>query len=175
MKYAGGTFSGIKLALCVPKLLVIAALMKVKSQMKPELQQLAIGALVTHFQEVHSFLGTMGVLHIFIRNFAHRAHHLVKLTRKDALSKFGSLQIKAQEDLKDAILNSPALKAIDYTLSVLILTVDTSYIAVGYILCQCDTDNPTRHYYSYFGSIMLKEREACFLQLKLKIYGLFHS
>jgi hypothetical protein len=33
--------------------------------------------------EVHAFLGTVGVMRIFIRNFAHRVHHLVKLTRKD--------------------------------------------------------------------------------------------
>ena len=33
--------------------------------------------------DVRCFLGTVEVLRIFIRNFVHRAHHLVKLTRKD--------------------------------------------------------------------------------------------
>jgi len=36
---------------------------------------------------------------MFIKNFAHRAHSLVKLTRKDQLFEFGPEQLKAQEDL----------------------------------------------------------------------------
>jgi hypothetical protein len=38
-----------------------------------------------------------------------------------------------QEDLKTALLESPALRTIDYTSSApVILAVDTSYIAVGF-------------------------------------------
>ncbi|OBZ70364.1 hypothetical protein A0H81_09645 [Grifola frondosa] len=82
--------------------------------------------------EVRAFLGTIGVVRIFIRNFAQRAHPLVYLTRKDIPFEFGPRQIQAQEDLKQALLESPALRAIDYTSdSPVILAVDTSYIAVG--------------------------------------------
>ena len=145
MKYAGGPFSGTKLTLCVPKFWVIGHCCTQEGQIADESRVTAIqkwGPCAT-LSKVRTFLGTMGVLRMFIRNFAHRAHHLVKLTRKDAPFEFGEQQIAAQEDLKSALLSSPALKAIDYSSSSpVILAVDTSYIAVGYILCQCKVNNP---------------------------------
>jgi hypothetical protein len=50
--------------------------------------------------EVRAFLGTVGVIRIFIKNFSLRAHPLIKLTRKDEPFIFGPEQIKVQEDLK---------------------------------------------------------------------------
>jgi hypothetical protein len=80
------------------------------------------------------------------------------------------------EDLKKALLSSPALRPIDYRSDVpVILSVDTSYIAVGYILSQCDPDNPRLRYHARFGSITLNEREARFSQPKLELYGLFRA
>ena len=64
---------------------------------------------------VHAFLGTVGVLCIFIRNFAHQAHDLVELTRKGASFEFGGPQLAAQHDLKQVVLSSPALQPTDYT------------------------------------------------------------
>ncbi|KAF9796716.1 hypothetical protein IEO21_10966 [Rhodonia placenta] len=126
--------------------------------------------------DVRAFLGTIGVVRIFIRNFAHRADALVRLTRKDVEFEFGPEQIAAQEDLKDALLSSPALRAINYdSPSPVILAVDTSFIAVGYHLCQCDEANTRVRYYSRFGSITLNDRERRFSQPKLEIYGLFRA
>jgi hypothetical protein len=45
--------------------------------------------------DVCAFLGTVGVLRIFIKGFAQCAHHLVKLTRKDAEFEWGSNQERA--------------------------------------------------------------------------------
>jgi len=113
---------------------------------------------------------------MFIRNFAHRAHHLIKLTRKGQPFEFGPEQIAAQEDLKNALLNSPALRPIDYTNgTAVILAVNTSYIAVGYILSQCDPINPRIRYHARFGSITLNERESRFSQPKLELYGLYRA
>jgi len=79
---------------------------------------------------------------MFIQNFAHRAHHLSKLTRKEAPFEYGPKQIAAQEDLKVALLDSPTLHPIDYTIGTpVILAVDTSYITIGFILSQCDLEN----------------------------------
>ena len=79
-------------------------------------------------------------------------------------------------DLKEALLESPALRAIDYTSpSPVILAIDTSHIAVGFHLCQCDPENPRKRYYNCFGSITLNDREARFSQPKLEIYGLYWS
>ncbi|KAI0323177.1 hypothetical protein GY45DRAFT_1207697, partial [Cubamyces sp. BRFM 1775] len=80
------------------------------------------------------------------------------------------------EDLKKALLESEALRALDYkSQAPVILAVDTLYIAVGYHLCQCDEENPKKRYYSRFGSITLNDRELRFLQPKLEIYGLFRA
>jgi hypothetical protein len=81
-----------------------------------------------------------------------------------------------QEDLKTALLESPALHAIDYTSSVpVILAVDTSYIAVGSHLCQCDVTMPSRCYYNRFCSITLNDRGSKYSQPKLKIYSHYRA
>jgi hypothetical protein len=49
------------------------------------------------------------------------------------------------------------------------------HIAVGFFLSQCDPDNPRKHYYSCFRSITLNERESCFSQAKLELYGLYRA
>ena len=49
--------------------------------------------------DVRSFLGTVGVLKFFIRNFVHRAHHLVKLTRKGIPWEWSEEQKRVMGDL----------------------------------------------------------------------------
>ena len=103
---------------------------------------------------VCSFLGTVGVIKIFIRNFAHRAHHLVKLTRKDIPWEWGEEWERAMEDLWKVVIKLPALKPLDYkSESLVILAVDTSYIAIGYFLCQCMEEEERRWNYSHFVSL----------------------
>ena len=56
------------------------------------------------------FLETLfGIGWIFIKNFAQRAYPLVQLTRKDVPFVFSLEQKNAQEDLKYALINLPAL------------------------------------------------------------------
>jgi hypothetical protein len=154
MKYAGGTFSSIKLVLCVPTFWVIGHCCTYGGRIADQTKVEAIenwGPCNT-LSDVRAFLGTVGVLRIFIRNFAQRAHHLIKLTRKNATFEFGKEQLDAQFNLKQALLNSPALRPIDYTSdSPVILAVDTSHIAVGFFLCQCAPDNPKIRHYNRFG------------------------
>lgn len=178
MKYCHGTFSGHKLTVCAPEIIVLGHRCTYEGRLPDESRVATIrnwGPCKT-LSDVRAFLGTVGVLRIFIRNFAHRAHHLVQLTRKDTPFEFGPLQQKAQDDLKQAVLESPALRPIDYTSPVpVLLAVDTSYIAVGFFLCQCDAENPRKRYYSRFGSICLNDHETRFSQPKLEIYGLFRA
>ena len=113
---------------------------------------------------------------MFIRNFTSRAHHLVKLTWKGAEWEFGKDQLMAMEDLKEALIASPVLRPINYiSATAVILSVDTSYIAVGYLLSQCDVDDPKLCYYTKFSSITLNEHEACFSQPKLELYRLYRT
>jgi hypothetical protein len=178
MKYCGGTFSGLKLFLCVSEFTVLGHRCTPAGRL-PDPSR--IDAIVkwgpcTSLSDVRAFLGTIGVCRIFIANFAKRADSLIHLTRKDIPFSFGPDQIAAQEDLKAALIASPALRAIDYNSSApVILAVDTSPIAVGFFLCQCDEANPRKRYYSRFGSILLNDRESRFSQAKRELYGLFRA
>jgi hypothetical protein len=49
------------------------------------------------------------------------------------------------------------------------------YIAIGYLLAQCNQDNPRARFYSRFGSITLNDRETQFFQPKLKLYGVYRT
>jgi hypothetical protein len=178
MKYAGGTFSGFKSALCSREITVLGHRCTPEGRLPDptKVDKVANWGTLFDLSDVRAFLGTVGVCRMFIRNFAHRAHHLVKLTRKDAPFEYGEHQISAQEDLKEALLTSPALRPIDYLSgAAVILSVDTSYIAVGYILGQCDPSKTKIRYFARFGSITLNDREARFSQPKLELYGLYRS
>jgi hypothetical protein len=178
MWYSGGTFSGFKSILCAREITVLGHRCTPEGRLPDpsNIEKIVNWGKLNDLTDVRAYLGTLGVCRVFIKNFAHRAHHLVKLTRKEAAFEYGPQQIEAQEDLKQALLTSPALKPIDYTSDMaVILSVDTSYIAVGYLLCQCDKEDPKKRYFARFGSITLNEREARFSQPKLELYGLYRS
>ena len=74
----------------------------------------------------------------------------------------------AQADLKEVLLNSPALHPVNYNSDLpVILAVDTLQTAVGFYLCQADAKMPKKHYFAQFGSVPLNDREQRFLQPKL--------
>ena len=178
MRYSGGTFSGKKSILIAEAASVLGYRCTPDGRV-PEsdcVQAIRNWGPCKSLSEVRAFLGTIGVCRIFIKDFAKLAHHLVKLTRKDAPFEWGPEQDRAQDDLKTALLNSPALRPLNYkSPAPIILSVDTSNIAVGYILAQCDADNPRKRYVNRFGSITLNDREARFSQPKLEIYGLYRA
>jgi len=124
--------------------------------------------------QVRGFLGTCSVLRIFIRNFSKITRPLINLTCKNVAFEWGEEQQVAMQTLKDAILESPTLRTIDYECGrEVILAVDTSNIAVGYILLQVGKDG--KRYPSRFGSISLTEVESRYSQAKLELYGLFRA
>src|SRR5277367_1524797 len=177
MKYSGGTFSGYKLTLCTPEITVLGHRCTFDGKLPDQSRVAKIDwGPCTDLTDVRAFIGTIGVCRLFIRNFAHRAHHLVKLTRKAAEWKFGSDQLHAMDDLKQALLTSPSLRPINYeSPSPVILAVDTSHIAIGYILSQCDPEKPKLRYQARFGSITLNERVCRFSQPKLELYSLYRT
>jgi hypothetical protein len=178
MKYCHGTFSGYKATLCASEITVVGHRCTYDGRL-PEtarVDKVANWGPCLDLSDVRAFLGTIGVCRMFIRNFAHRANPLTLLTRKNQPFVFGPEQIAAQEDLKQALLDSPALRPIDYSSgSPVILGVDTSYIAVGFLLSQCDVQDPRKRHYARFGSITLNDRESRFSQPKLELYGLYRA
>ena len=178
MKYSGGTFSGYKSFLCAPEISLLGHRCTIDGRLpdKSRVEKIVNWGPCQDLSDVRAFLGTMGVCRLFIKNFAHRAHNLVKLTRKDVPWEFGKEQLDAMQDLKDALLSSPALKPIDYDSDAsVILSVDTSSIAVGFILAQCDPKNTKFRYVARFGSLTLNDRECRYSQPKLELYGLYRA
>jgi hypothetical protein len=95
---------------------------------------------------------------------------------KDVPFEFGPVQVAVQADLKEALLNSPALRPINYNSdSPVILAVDTSQTAVGFYLCQADLHMHKKRYFAHFGSLLLNDRERWFSQPKLELYGLYRA
>ena len=178
MKYCGGTFSGYKTFLCRSEIAVLGHRCTMEGRLpdSSRVEKIANWGPCQNLSDVRAFLGTIGVCRLFIKNFAQRAHHLVKLTRKDVPFEFGQEQLDAMQDLKEALLSSPALKPIDYQSDApVILSVDTSSIAVGFILAQCDLINPKFRYTARFGSITLNDQESRYSQPKLELYGLYRA
>ncbi|KNZ80751.1 hypothetical protein J132_04561 [Termitomyces sp. J132] len=70
------------------------------------------------------------------------------------------------------VLCAPTFKILGH---VCMPSVDTSYIAVSYYLCQYTSSNCKECPYNHFGLIMLNNREAKFSQPKLELYGLYQA
>jgi hypothetical protein len=85
MRYCGGTFSGVKLVLCVEKFWVLGHCCTFEGRIPDELQVTTIKRWdpCDTILEVRAFLGTIGVMSIFICNFVLHVHYLVQLMRKD--------------------------------------------------------------------------------------------
>ena len=124
--------------------------------------------------EVQGFLGTLGTVRIFVKNFAMHARPLVQLTKKNVDFEFGNEQLLAMEKLKYLVENCTAIKAIDYSSeNEVVLAVDSSWMAVGFILSQQGDDG--KRYPSRYGSITWNETEQKYSQAKLELYGLFRA
>ncbi|KDR64968.1 hypothetical protein GALMADRAFT_82465, partial [Galerina marginata CBS 339.88] len=175
MKYCGGTFSGTKSLLCAEEITVVGHQCTPNGR-KPTTDRVKIiedWGPCKDLSDVRAFLGTAGVLRCYISNYALRARHLQKLTRKDTPFEWGPDQEKSMAMLKEGVRNSYSLKPIDYEgQGAVVLAVDTSYIAVGYYIYQEDKDDPKKHYYAKFGSITLNEQEARYSQPKRELFGL---
>ncbi|THH07693.1 hypothetical protein EW146_g9236 [Bondarzewia mesenterica] len=85
MKYSGGTFFGHKAILCSPKIIVVGHCCTPNGRLPEEshVEKIINWGPCRDLSDVRAFLETIGVIRIFIRNFAHHAHALTKLTRKE--------------------------------------------------------------------------------------------
>jgi hypothetical protein len=102
--------------------------------------------------DVRGFLGTLGLMRIFMNQFADAAIPLTRLTRKGVDFEWGPEEQASMDVLKDLLIKSPAIKQIDYVSGrCVILSVDSSVRGMGYILSQLGEDG--LEYPSRFGSI----------------------
>jgi hypothetical protein len=177
-KYCGGTYSGVKTVLCAEEITVVGHRCMPCSRLPDpsRVDKIIKWGPCRDLSEVCTFLGTIGICRIFIASFTKRANMLVHLMHKDVPFEFGPAQVAVQADLKEALLNLPALWPINYNSdSLVILAVDTLQTTVGFYLCQADPHMPKKRYFARFGSLPLNDHERRFSQPKLELYGLYHA
>ena len=111
MKYCGGAFSGHKSTLCTPEITVLGHRCTINGRLpnKSRVSKIVNWGPCKDLTNMCAFLETIGVCRLFIKNFLHCMHHLVKLTRKGVPWEFGPEQLAAMEDLTQAVITLPAL------------------------------------------------------------------
>ena len=125
--------------------------------------------------DIRMFLGMIGVCQVFIQDFARLAGPLNELLRKNKVFKWGESQENSMKELKAALLRAVPLGNIDYEdEGVVVLVVDTSYLAIGFHIYQEDPGDKKKKKFIKFGSITLNDREARFSQpiAKRELFGL---
>ncbi len=173
---AGASIGGKKAAMLVPQTTVVGYQCSFEGRKAEERTVQAVKNWHTckNVSEVRAFLGTAGVARTFIKGFSQLAKPLVELVKKQVPWTWGQEQMDAMEALKEAVINAPCLKPIDYSCErEIILAVDSSYLGVGFILLQIGEDS--RRYTARFGSINWNEREQRYSQSKIELYGLYRA
>ncbi|KAJ1299674.1 hypothetical protein OPQ81_011066 [Rhizoctonia solani] len=80
----------------------------------------------------------------------------------------------AMQLLKELVSNAPCLVPLDCkTEAETILAVDSSHIAIGFVLYQLDQEGKRRPV--HFGSLTFNEHESRYSQPKLELYGLYRA
>ncbi|KAJ2927254.1 hypothetical protein H1R20_g9839, partial [Candolleomyces eurysporus] len=111
-----------------------------------------------------------------VKGLLTRAEPIQKLTRKSVRWEWGEEQDKTMADLKKAVEEAPVLKPLDVTSGQPVrLSVDTSYLAVGWYISQRDAIDPNKWNYIRFGSTLLNSTEANYSQAKRELYGIMRA
>ena len=174
IKHAGGTISGKKSFMCEPEITVVGARCTYEGRIPDQMKVSAVTNWppCQNVSEVRSFLGTAGVCRIFVKDYATIAEPLTELLKKHHVFRWGERQQAAMDRIKEAIVNSPALRPINYDWNTpVVLAVDTSHIAVGFYIYQVDPETGKKHF-ARFSSIPLAGPERSYSQPKRELYGL---
>jgi hypothetical protein len=119
-------------------------------------------------------MGLCGTVRIWIKDYSHHARPITELWRISEEFVWDDRRQAAFDFLKGQVASAPALHPIDYTsTNPIILAVDTSNIAIGFILYQIDDKGRRRP--ARYGSAPLDEPQSRYSQPKLELYGLFRA
>jgi hypothetical protein len=176
IKCAGATFSPKKTQICRPEVVITGHKCSIDGRVPEETrtEKVLKWPVPRNITEVRGFLGLCGTVRIWIANYSQLARPLTELVRKDTEFVWDDRRQEAFDLLKSKVTTAPALRPIDYKSDKpIILSVDTSHIAVGMILSQ--EDEKGRRCPSRYGSLPLNEREARYSQPKLELYGLYRA
>jgi hypothetical protein len=166
-----------KLQVCQPEIVVVGRVCMYKGQRLDEatVKKILRWPECKTVLEVRGFLGMTGVIQNWIIGFAEVCGPLTKLMRvTKAEFKWGEEEREAMEKVKRRVANCEAICPINYSQPFpVVLRVDTSIIAVGFILAQLDKEGRRRP--ARFGSISWNGRISRYSQAKLELYGLFRA
>ncbi|KAF7763895.1 hypothetical protein Agabi119p4_8432 [Agaricus bisporus var. burnettii] len=114
IKHAGGTFSAKKSHFCTPTAVVVGHQCTYEGRLPDtaRVQKIVDWPSCTSVTEVRGFLGTLGTIRIFIKNFAAISRPLVNLTKKGVEFEFGDEEEAAMKELKTLAENSPAIRVL---------------------------------------------------------------
>ena len=176
LKRANATISAPKVQIGVEKALIVGHLCTYQGR-EPDtkrIQKILDWPLCKNVTEVRGFLGVLSQIRMFIKDYAKYAKPLTNLTKKTVDFNFRMDEIAAMQALKHLADTCPAIRPLNYqSKNEVILAVDSSYMAVGYIISQLG-DNGKR-YPNRFGSIIFNDRESRYSQAKLELYGLYRA
>jgi hypothetical protein len=104
VRHAGGTFSGPKVQLCIPEVTIVGHLCTNEGRrpVLDRIQKITNWPIPKNLTGVRGFLGTVGTLRMFIKDFAVHAAPLFRLTRRKSEFDFGTDQLPSMETLKTA-------------------------------------------------------------------------
>jgi hypothetical protein len=144
IKCAGATFSPKKTQISRREVVIVGQKCTPEGRLPDEerVAKILKWPPLTIVKEVRGFLGLCGTVRIWIKNFSEVARPLVQFTKKDWEFEWTQACQKSFDVLKQLVTTAPVLRPIDYRSNQpVILSVDTSYIAVGFILSQVDENN----------------------------------
>jgi len=176
IKQSGATFSAKKTQICRPEVVIIGQKCTPEGRLPDEekVAKIRNWPRLTTTKEARGFMGLCGTVRIWIRNYSHLARPITELWRKTEDFVWDERRQEAFDTLKELVSSAPALNPIDYTSDrEVVLSVDTSLHAVGFILSQVDDQGRKRP--ARYGSIPMNERESRYSQPKLELYGLFRA
>jgi len=173
---AGATFAANKTQICKPEVVIVGQKCTPQGRLPDDSRVIKIlnWPILTTPKEARAFLGLCGTVRIWIKNYSELARPITELWRQRVEFIWDARRQEAFTTLKQLVSSAPALRPIDYSsYNPVILSVDSSNIAVGMILAQID-DNGRRRPARY-GSIPMGERESRYSQPKLELFGLYRA
>jgi len=176
IKEAGGTFAGTKAQICLPEVLIVGQKCTPEGRLPDDdkIKKVLKWPQPQNATQVRGFTGLCGTMRIWIPNYSQLIRPLTELIRKGTEFIWTERQQEAFDLMKQIITSTPALRPIDYTSdNPVILSVDSSHIAVGFILSQLDDQGRRRT--ARYGSLPMNDRERRYSQPKLELYGLYRA
>jgi len=110
-----------------------------------------------------------------MQNYSKLIRPLTELYRKGVEFIWDERRQSAFEEIKTLVSSPPVLRAIDYKSDdPVVLSVDSSKEAAGFILSQLSKDRKTKQPARY-GSVPMSEVESHYSQPKLELFGLYRA